>query len=40
MMNSMLADAGLPITYWAEVLKSVCYVANRLWMEPVNDIPY
>ncbi|KAI3715218.1 hypothetical protein L6452_22190 [Arctium lappa] len=39
--RSMLADSKLPITFWAEVVNTVCYVQNRvLVVKPKNKTPY
>nr|GEU50004.1 uncharacterized mitochondrial protein AtMg00810-like [Tanacetum cinerariifolium] len=38
---TMLADAKLPITFWAEVVNTACYVKNRVLVsKPHNKTPY
>lgn len=39
MMHSMLTDAGLPISFWAERIMTACYL-NRLWSRAIHEIPY
>ncbi|GJW73086.1 putative ribonuclease H-like domain-containing protein [Tanacetum coccineum] len=39
--RTMLADSKLPITFWAEVVSTACYVQNRvLVVKPHNKTPY
>nr|GEV12482.1 ribonuclease H-like domain-containing protein [Tanacetum cinerariifolium] len=39
--KTMLADSLLPITFWAEVVNTVCYVQNRVLVtKPHNKTPY
>ncbi|GJZ80904.1 ribonuclease H-like domain-containing protein [Tanacetum coccineum] len=39
--RTMLADSKLPITFWAEVVNTACYVQNRvLVVKPHNKSPY
>nr|GEU42241.1 putative ribonuclease H-like domain-containing protein [Tanacetum cinerariifolium] len=39
--RTMLADAKLPVTFWAEVVNTTCYVQNRiLVIKPHNKTPY
>nr|GEX14269.1 hypothetical protein [Tanacetum cinerariifolium] len=39
--RTMLADFKLPITFWAEVVSTTCYVQNRvLIVKPHNKTPY
>ncbi|GJY52688.1 putative ribonuclease H-like domain-containing protein [Tanacetum coccineum] len=39
--RTMLADSLLPITFWAKVINTACYVQNRvLIMKPHNKTPY
>ncbi|CAI5799444.1 DDE-type integrase transposase recombinase [Podarcis lilfordi] len=39
-MKALLADANLPIKYWAESIKTANYIGNRLWSRVLDDIPY
>nr|GFC43836.1 ribonuclease H-like domain-containing protein [Tanacetum cinerariifolium] len=37
----MLADAKLPVTFWAEVVNTACYVQNRVLVnKSLNKTPY
>nr|GEW17465.1 hypothetical protein [Tanacetum cinerariifolium] len=39
--RTMLADSFLPTTFWAEAVKTACYVLNRLLVtKPQKKIPY
>nr|GEX14669.1 putative ribonuclease H-like domain-containing protein [Tanacetum cinerariifolium] len=39
--RTMLADAKLPVTYWAEAVNTVCYVQNRVLVNKShNKTPY
>nr|GEY71274.1 retrovirus-related Pol polyprotein from transposon TNT 1-94 [Tanacetum cinerariifolium] len=39
--RTMLADAKLPITFWAEAVNNACYVQNRVLVnKPQNKTPY
>ncbi|GJX41504.1 putative ribonuclease H-like domain-containing protein [Tanacetum coccineum] len=39
--RTMLVDSKLPITFWAEVVNTACYVLNRvLVIKPHNKTPY
>ncbi|GKC86877.1 putative ribonuclease H-like domain-containing protein, partial [Tanacetum coccineum] len=39
--RTMLADAKLPVTFWAEAVNTACYVQNRvLVIKPHNKTPY
>nr|GEY22398.1 retrovirus-related Pol polyprotein from transposon TNT 1-94 [Tanacetum cinerariifolium] len=39
--RTMLADAKLPITFWAEAVNTACYVQNRVLVtKPHNKTPY
>ncbi|GKE64318.1 ribonuclease H-like domain-containing protein, partial [Tanacetum coccineum] len=39
--GTMLVDLKLPITFWAEVVNTACYVQNRvLVIKPQNTTPY
>ncbi|GJS00930.1 putative ribonuclease H-like domain-containing protein [Tanacetum coccineum] len=39
--RTMLANSKLPITFWAEVVNTACYVQNRvLVIKPHNKTPY
>ncbi|GKB85115.1 putative ribonuclease H-like domain-containing protein [Tanacetum coccineum] len=39
--RTMLADAKLPVTFWAEAINTTCYVQNRvLVIKPHNKTPY
>nr|GEV38130.1 hypothetical protein [Tanacetum cinerariifolium] len=39
--RTMLADAKLPVTFWAEAANTACYVQNRvLVIKPHNKTPY
>nr|GFA37558.1 putative ribonuclease H-like domain-containing protein [Tanacetum cinerariifolium] len=39
--RTMLADAKLPVTFWAEVVNTACYVQNRVLVnKPHNKTPY
>ncbi|GKD69807.1 putative ribonuclease H-like domain-containing protein, partial [Tanacetum coccineum] len=39
--RTMLADSKLPITFWAEVVNTTCYVQNRvIIIKPHNKTPY
>nr|GEV88185.1 putative ribonuclease H-like domain-containing protein [Tanacetum cinerariifolium] len=39
--RTMLADAKLPITFWAEVINTACYVQNRVLVnKSQNKTPY
>nr|GEW14222.1 uncharacterized mitochondrial protein AtMg00810-like [Tanacetum cinerariifolium] len=39
--KDMLADAKLPVTFWAEAVKTACYVQNKvLVIKPHNKTPY
>ncbi|GKB32056.1 putative ribonuclease H-like domain-containing protein, partial [Tanacetum coccineum] len=39
--RAMLADSKLPTTFWAEAVKTACYVQNRvLVVKPHNKTPY
>nr|GEV77447.1 hypothetical protein [Tanacetum cinerariifolium] len=39
--RTMLADAKLPVTFWAEAVNTACYVQNRVLMiKPHNKTPY
>nr|GEX05264.1 ribonuclease H-like domain-containing protein [Tanacetum cinerariifolium] len=39
--RTMLADAILPVTFWAEVVKTACYVQNRVLVnKSYNKTPY
>nr|GFB77504.1 ribonuclease H-like domain-containing protein [Tanacetum cinerariifolium] len=39
--RTMLADSLLPIPFWAEIVKIVCYVQNRVLVtKPHNKTPY
>nr|GEV99857.1 hypothetical protein [Tanacetum cinerariifolium] len=39
--RTMLVDSKLPITFWAEVVNTTCYVQNRvLVIKPHNKTPY
>nr|GEV81106.1 putative ribonuclease H-like domain-containing protein [Tanacetum cinerariifolium] len=39
--RTMLADAKLPVTFWAEVVKTACYVQNRVLVnKSQNKTPY
>ncbi|GJY97497.1 ribonuclease H-like domain-containing protein [Tanacetum coccineum] len=39
--RTMLADLKLPITFWAEVVNTACYVQNKvLVIKPHNKTPY
>nr|GEX45023.1 hypothetical protein [Tanacetum cinerariifolium] len=40
-VRTMFADAKLPVTFWAEVVNTACYVQNRvLVIKPHNMTPY
>ncbi|CAI5791960.1 Retrovirus-related Pol polyprotein from transposon TNT 1-94 [Podarcis lilfordi] len=39
-MKALLADANLPVKYWAESIKTVNYIGNHLWSRVLDDIPY
>ncbi|GKD69230.1 putative ribonuclease H-like domain-containing protein [Tanacetum coccineum] len=40
-VKTMLADSKLPVTFWAEVVNTSCYVQNRaLVIKPHNKTPY
>ena len=32
--RTMLADSGLPLTFWAEAVNTACYVQNRVLINP------
>ncbi|KAJ0938184.1 putative RNA-directed DNA polymerase [Helianthus annuus] len=32
--RTMLADSGLPLTFWAEAINTACYVQNRVLINP------
>ncbi|GJT98155.1 hypothetical protein Tco_1093673 [Tanacetum coccineum] len=39
--RTMLADAKLPVTFWAEAVNTACYVQNRVLVtKPLNKTPY
>nr|GEU94516.1 hypothetical protein [Tanacetum cinerariifolium] len=39
--KTMLADAKLPVTFWAEAVNTACYVQNRVWVNKShNETPY
>nr|GEV08759.1 putative ribonuclease H-like domain-containing protein [Tanacetum cinerariifolium] len=39
--RTMLADAKLPVTFWAEAVNTACYVQNRVLVnKPQNKTPY
>nr|GEV54505.1 hypothetical protein [Tanacetum cinerariifolium] len=39
--RTMITDAKLPVTFWAEVVNTACYVQNRvLVIKPHNKTPY
>nr|GEW64773.1 retrovirus-related Pol polyprotein from transposon TNT 1-94 [Tanacetum cinerariifolium] len=39
--RTMLADAKLPVTFWAEAVNTACYVQNRVLVtKPHNKTPY
>ncbi|GJU42117.1 putative ribonuclease H-like domain-containing protein [Tanacetum coccineum] len=39
--RTMLVDSRLPITFWAEAVKTACYVLNRVLItKPHNKTPY
>nr|GFB14709.1 retrovirus-related Pol polyprotein from transposon TNT 1-94 [Tanacetum cinerariifolium] len=39
--RTMLADAKLPITFWAEAVNTACYVQNKVLVtKPHNKTPY
>nr|GFB79711.1 retrovirus-related Pol polyprotein from transposon TNT 1-94 [Tanacetum cinerariifolium] len=39
--RTMLADAKLPVTFWAEAVNTACYVQNNvLVIKPYNKTPY
>nr|GEW87570.1 hypothetical protein [Tanacetum cinerariifolium] len=39
--KTMLADSKLPTTFWAEAVKTACYMQNRvLVVKPYNKTPY
>nr|GEX23718.1 hypothetical protein [Tanacetum cinerariifolium] len=39
--RTMLANAKLPVTFWAEVVNTACYVQNRILVnKPHNKTPY
>nr|GFA30021.1 retrovirus-related Pol polyprotein from transposon TNT 1-94 [Tanacetum cinerariifolium] len=39
--KTMLADAKLPVTFWAEVVNTACYVQNRVLVnKSQNNTPY
>nr|GEU33667.1 hypothetical protein [Tanacetum cinerariifolium] len=39
--GTMLADAKLPVTFWAEAVNTACYVQNKvLVIKPCNKTPY
>nr|GEY59872.1 hypothetical protein [Tanacetum cinerariifolium] len=39
--RTMLADAKLPVTFWAEVVNTACYVQNRVLVNKShNETPY
>nr|GEX84288.1 ribonuclease H-like domain-containing protein [Tanacetum cinerariifolium] len=39
--RTMLADAKLPVTFWAEAVKTACYVQNRVLVNKShNETPY
>nr|GEW72466.1 uncharacterized mitochondrial protein AtMg00810-like [Tanacetum cinerariifolium]GEW72538.1 uncharacterized mitochondrial protein AtMg00810-like [Tanacetum cinerariifolium] len=39
--RTMLADAKLPVTFWAEAVNTACYIQNRvLVIKPHNKTPY
>nr|GEV71333.1 retrovirus-related Pol polyprotein from transposon TNT 1-94 [Tanacetum cinerariifolium] len=40
-VRTMLADAKLPVTFWAEAVNTACYVQNRVLVtKPHNKTPY
>ncbi|GKF60650.1 retrovirus-related pol polyprotein from transposon TNT 1-94, partial [Tanacetum coccineum] len=39
--RTMLGDAKLPVTFWAEVVSTACYVQNRVMVnKSKNKTPY
>nr|GFC94102.1 putative ribonuclease H-like domain-containing protein [Tanacetum cinerariifolium] len=39
--RTMLADAKLPVTFWAEAINTACYVQNRVLVnKSQNTTPY
>ncbi|GKF93664.1 ribonuclease H-like domain-containing protein [Tanacetum coccineum] len=40
-IRTMLVDAKLPVTFWAEAVNTACYVQNRVLVtKPFNKTPY
>ncbi|XP_075086182.1 uncharacterized protein LOC142168906 [Nicotiana tabacum] len=41
MARTMLIGSGLPMTFWAEVVNTACYIINRCMIRPIIDkTPY